>query len=391
MPDVDVILFRACFFILFYTYAGYPLMVFILVKTRNFTGKKQNFPPGECLPVTLVIAAYNEEKIIEKKIRNCLDLNYPPGLLEVLFVTDGSSDNTFNILNEYKGITVLHIPERQGKPSALNRAMIRVTTPIVVFSDANTLLNKDAIKHITGHYANPEVGGVAGEKRIMKEGSGTVKRGEGLYWRYESGLKKLDSSLKSVVGAAGELFSVRSNLYTPLPDNTIIEDFVQSLLVCVKGSVVRYEPRAWAEENASLSVRDEMERKIRISAGAFQAMGMLKMLFNIFKFPVISFQFISHRIVRWTICPLALVILPICSVILYIRTGSILYGMVTFLQLILYVSAACGWWYAVRNRHIKIVYPLFYFVFMNFCVFAGLVRFLRKKQSVLWKRAERSI
>ena len=292
----------------------------------------------------------------------------------------------------------------------MNRSVAYVTTPVIVFSDANSFLNADSIKYIAAHYQDPQVGGVAGEKRIMtNEGlpdpdladklltgekrilinEGPVGEGEGWYWKYESLIKKLDSRLKTTVGAAGELFSIRTALYVPLPENTIIEDFVQSLLLCTKGYLVKYEARAYAQEQASLTVREEMERKKRIAAGAFQAMGKLKMLFNVFQYPVISFQFISHRVLRWTLCPPALVLLYISSVVLYASSDSRFYGVLVFLQSVFYAAAATGWFFAWRNRRIRVFYFPFYFVFMNFCVIAGLIRYLNNSQTVLWKSASR--
>ena len=388
MRGVVEILFWTCFFIIFYTYAGYPLLVFLLIKIKKIFRKPTYFLQSECIPVTMIIAAYNEEKIIEKKIQNCLSLDYPAGMLKLIFITDGSSDGTDTIIKGHAGITLLHEPERRGKQAAVNRAMVHVNTPVVIFTDANTLLNKRSVRYLMSHYTDPAVGGVAGEKRILQDNL-PVGKGEGWYWRYESLLKRLDSSLETTVGAAGELFSVRTALYTVLPENTIIEDFVQSLMVCLKGYSVRYEPRAFSEESASLSIRDEMERKIRISAGAFQAMGLLRGLFNIPRHPVVSFQFISHRILRWTLCPLSLVLLFACSVALYFLTRGPWYGTAMIAQVIVYVSAAAGWWFARQNRRAKVVYLPFYFVFMNFCVFAGLARFLNGKHSVLWQKAER--
>ncbi|MBA4168213.1 MAG: glycosyltransferase family 2 protein [Chitinophagaceae bacterium] len=373
---------------IFYTYAGYPLLVFSLVKLKNMLKKERIYPPVGFLPVTLIVAAFNEEKSIKSKISNCLKLDYPPGLLKLVFVTDGSTDNTPSIISEYQGITLLHQPARKGKPDAISRALSQANTPIAIFSDANTFMNSDSVKSIVRHYADPSVGAVAGEKRIMKSAD-SVGQGEGLYWRYESLLKKLDSDLKTTVGAAGELFSIRTELFTPLPEDTLLEDFVQSMLVCTKGYVVRYEPGAFAEEAASPSLKDELERKIRISAGAFQAIGRIKSLFNFFRYPMVCFQLVSHRILRWTLCPLALVVLLVCSVFLYFGSGSVFYEIILFFQVIIYISAISGWQLALKNKQIRVLNIPFYFVFMNFCVFAGFLRFIRKKQTVLWQRAER--
>ncbi len=228
------------------------------------------------------------------------------------------------------------------------------------------------------------------EKKISDASENkAVTAGEGLYWKYESLLKKLDAELYSVVGAAGELFSVRTELFEKTGEDVIIEDFVQSLKVCMKGFVVKYEPKAFAIESASLSMRDEQKRKVRISAGAFQAMVILKDLFNVFKYPLLSFQFISHRILRWTICPIAIIVLLLSNLILVRMGAGQVYTGFLFLQLLFYSLAIAGWYFANRNIKVKLFFIPYYFLFMNLSVFQGFARFIQKKQTVLWEKAAR--
>ena len=210
---------------------------------------------------------------------------------------------------------------------------------------------------------------------------------EGLYWKYESVLKKLDAGFYSVVGAAGELFSIRTSLYEPVKEGTIIEDFVLSLRICIKGYIVKYEPAAYAVETASVSMREEHERKVRICAGAFQAMGMLRELFNIFRFPSLSFQFISHRILRWTLCPVCLVLLFISNMFLF--THNLFFVCTGIAQLVFYGLAVAGWLLAKYNVSATVLFVPYYFLFMNIAVFQGFYRFVRKKQPVLWEKAFR--
>lgn len=210
-----------------------------------------------------------------------------------------------------------------------------------------------------------------------------------MYWKYESLLKKLDSDLNSVVGAAGELFSLKTSLFHEAAEDTIIEDFVQSMKICMEGYVIRYEPNAFAVEHGSATMRDEQKRKIRIAAGAFQAMGILKALFNVFRYPILSFQFISHRILRWTLCPL-------CLLLCFLSNGWLVYAnsggfyLVFFLaQTVFYAVACMGWIMANRNIKIKALYIPYYFLFMNLSVFMGFYRWIRKKQSAVWEKAAR--
>jgi len=379
-------------FIVFYSYAGYGMLLFFLVQVKRLFHKTQSGADSAAFEpeVTLVVAAFNEEDFIEKKIQNTFKLDYPRDKLKLFFITDGSSDQTGDIVDRYNDINHLHQPERKGKVAAMNRAMQFVTTPYVIFSDANTLLNSACIKNIMRHYREPRVGGVAGEKKIISSTDDQAAGvGEGLYWKYESFLKKMDSELYSVVGAAGELFSTRTALFERTREDIIIEDFVQSLTICMKGYVIRYEPQAYAMETSSVSMKEEEKRKIRICAGAFQAMLLLKGLFNVFKYPLLSFQFISHRVLRWTLAPVCIVLLFISNGALCLEAKTLFYLLFFELQLGFYVCALVGWFYANRNVRIKALYLPYYFLFMNISVFLGFSRFLKKNQTVLWERASR--
>ena len=200
-------------FIIFYTYVGYGIVLYVIIKLKRIFIKNKNVDEVYFTPsLTLVVAAYNEEKIIEEKIHNTLSLDYPEDKFKIIFVTDGSTDGTDGIIVKYPQIKLMHKEGRSGKIAAVHRAMLEVDTDIVVFTDANTFLNKEALLKISRHYSNPKVGAVSGEKRVHIEASSDATAGEGFYWKYESKLKKWDYELYSVVGAAGELFSVRTAL-----------------------------------------------------------------------------------------------------------------------------------------------------------------------------------
>lgn len=384
------ILFWASLFIVWYSYLGYGMLLYVMVWFKKLLRKIPKSFDNTYVPmVSLVVAAYNEEEFIHTKIKNTLELDYPKDKLQVIFITDGSSDATPDIIRN-SPFELLHQPERKGKVAAMNRAIGYVKGPIVVFCDANTLLNRQCIRELVKHYTDEKVGAVAGEKKVLAGADARAAgAGEGIYWKYESFLKKLDSELYSVVGAAGELFSVRTHLFERAPEDTIIEDFVQSLKVCMKGYVVRYEPGAYATETGSLSMRDEQKRKVRICAGAFQAMGMLGGLFNVFKYPVLSFQFLSHRILRWTLCPVCVVILLLSNIMLAWLDAGPFYSIFLGMQSAFYLLAITGWMFANRNIKLKLLYIPYYFLFMNLSVFLGFFRFLQKRQTVLWEKAAR--
>lgn len=386
------IVFWVSIFIILYSYLLYGGLVWILVKFQKLFSRRKESPEAEFQPnVTLLIASYNEESVIRRKIENCLNLDYPHEKLTILFITDGSDDHSNEIIREYPQIKLLHEPERRGKVAAINRAMQFVKTPFVIFCDANTDLNSACVREIVKHYQNQDVGGVAGEKIVKEDGSNdsTSGAGEGLYWKYESFLKKLDSDFYTVVGAAGELFSIRTELFFDVPENVLLDDFIISLKIAERGYKIKYEPNAFAIEAPSFNIKEEQKRKVRIGAGGFQSILMLKSLLNVFKYPKLSFQYISHRVLRWAACPFLLPVILVLNIIIYAQTREAFYGMLFIGQIIFYLAASIGYLQALDNKKSKLFYVPFYFVFMNVCMYLGLVRFLKKKQSVLWEKAAR--
>lgn len=340
--------------------------------------------------VTLVVAAYNEEAVIREKIENTLALDYPKEKLRLLFITDGSTDNTPAIISRFPGIQLLHSNARNGKTAALNRAMEHVQTPYVIFCDANTLLNTGAVRNMVKHYADGRTGGVAGEKKVISSGAAGAAATEGVYWKYESFLKKLDAELYSVVGAAGELFSIRTALFQPVEEDVILDDFVISLRINIKGYRIAYAPDAYAMETPSDSIKEEHKRKIRISAGGFQSIVMLRALLNIFRYPLVSFQYISHRVLRWTLSPLSLLIFLLSNIVLAIYPGGWFFNAFLVVQVLGYLAALTGYKLAERNIKISLFYIPFYFLFMNIAVYQGFYRYLTRSQSAAWEKAKRS-
>ena len=376
--------------IIVYTYLGYGILLFLLVQIKRlFKKRKTPQPTDEALDeITLIVPCFNEEDYIEEKIKNCLALDYPKDKLKLLFVTDGSSDRTNDIIKRYQEVALEFKPERKGKNAAVNRVMPLVDTPIVAFCDANTLLNPQAIYNIARHYQHDHVGAVAGEKRVLDE-KGTAAGSEGAYWKYESKLKQWDSELNTVVGAAGELFSIRTELFEPVPKDVIIEDFRLSMNIAKKGYKVVYEPDAYAMETASASIEEEHKRKVRISAGGLREVGYFIGLLNFFKYGWLSFQYVSHRMFRWTLAPLFLPIVFVTNAIL-ITTGNQLYIILFALQVLFYLLAFLG--HLLRNIDIKFkaLFIPYYFVFMNLSVYQGLFRLIKGRQSVVWEKAKRA-
>jgi len=379
-------------FIVVYTFVGYGILLYIIIRVKRIVkGKPREVDINyDLLPTcTLVVAAYNEEHYMPEKIKNTLALKYPTDKLKFLFITDGSNDRTADIIREYPQITLMHEPARSGKIVAIHRAMKTVDTEITVFTDANTFLNEDAIVNICRHYADKTVGAVAGEKRVqVDENADASAAGEGFYWKYESALKKWDSELYSVVGAAGELFSVRTSLYKPVSVDAILDDFMISMLIAKQGYRIVYDATAYALETSSANVTEELKRKVRIAAGGIQSIIWLKELLNPFAYPLLSFQYISHRVLRWTITPFLLILSFILTVILALQ-GSVFYQLLLIAQILFYGLSVLGWLMEKRELRIKVLFIPYYFCVMNYAVLAGIIRYFKKSQSAAWEKAAR--
>lgn len=394
-------LFFILLFIVFYTYLGYGILLWILVKIKqifhpapneNADGASKTSGLSEALPeVTLFITAYNEEKVVDGKMKNCHELDYPKDKLKIVWVTDGSNDHTNDKLKGYADATVLFTPERKGKTAAMNRGMRFVTTPIVVFTDANTFINDQAIREIVNCFNNPKVGCVAGEKRVdMNSAAGAAAGGEGLYWKYESFLKKLDYRLYSAIGAAGELFAIRTSLYEEMPADTLLDDFILSLRITMKKYIIAYCDTAYALESGSADMKEEEKRKVRISAGGLQSIYRLSALLNPLRYGVLSFQYISHRVLRWSVTPVALFLLFPLNVILAIYSGNSLpYIILLLLQILFYIAGFYGYYLSTRSVKNKLLYIPYYFLFMNINVIKGFF-YLKRHKGGAWEKARRA-
>lgn len=389
------IIFWILAFIVCYTYIGYGVFLYTIITIRKlFRSDKKTVIKNDYEPeVTLFITAYNEKDYVYEKMINTLALDYPKNKIRVIWVTDGSDDGTPDLLKQFPEAIVYHHPERKGKINAMNRGMKYVTSPIVVFSDANSMLSKNSIRRIANFFSDEKVGCVSGEKRIQhKESDTAAGAGEGLYWRYESALKKWDAELYSAVGAAGELFAIRTHLFREVEKDILLDDFVISLRVAQEGYTIQYDPEAYAVESASANVKEELKRKIRISAGGIQSVVRLRSLLNIFKYGWLSFQFISHRVLRWTLTPLSLLLMIVIGAILAINEGLLgfgLYSVLFWLQIIFYSAALAGWLMENRSTRIKLLFVPYYFFIMNLSVFLGFRRYLIKSQSVNWEKVKR--
>ena len=389
------IIFWVCLFIVFYTYIGYGIVLFFLAKIRKllFPRKEMTLPEDESLPyITLLICAYNEQDVVAEKMKNCNSLDYPKDRIRIMWVTDGSNDNTNNLLEKYDNVDIVFTPERKGKTAALNHGIKEVKTDIVVFTDANTYLNTNSMKEIVRLFQDPKVGCVSGEKKVQsKNDRDGAAESEGLYWKYESTLKKWDSDLYSAMGAAGELFAIRTALYTEMPEDTLLDDFIMSMLIVQRGYRIAYTTDAYAMEYGSANYEEEAKRKRRIAAGGIQSIIRLwKMLIPI-PHPIVWFQYVSHRVLRWSITPVCLIILIITNIILCLEMPKSIYIIILLAQMLVYTLALLGYLQSKQNtpKPNKLAKICYYFIFMNINVFRGF-RYLYKNTSGAWEKAKRS-
>ena len=311
---------------------------------------------------------------------------------EFIFITDGSTDETPQITAGYPEIHALHEPERKGKSAAINRAVASAANEVLIFSDANTILNREGSKNIARHYPDPKVGGIAGEKKVLSSGThhaDEVGDGEGLYWKYESFLENTRLRLLFRRRRRRRTFSLRTALYEPLPDHIILDDFVLSLSIAQKGYRVLYEPEAFAMELPSFSIADEQKRKIRIAAGGFQAMGLLTPLLAFWRHPRLSYLYISHRVLRWALSPLCLILAFLSNIVLFAATGYPPYGLLLLAQVLFYGMAALAALFPPLKKNSRLIKLCYYFVFMNTSVIRGFFRFLRGRQAATWDKARR--
>ena len=389
------ILFWASLIIVFYTYIGYGILLYIIIRVKRFfwgSPQKAVLPADDELPsMTLMICAYNEEDVVAEKMENTLALDYPKDKLRIMWVTDGSSDRTNELLKAYPEVDIVFSPERRGKTAALKHGLRELKTRYVAFTDANTMINAGALREIARLFTDPTVGCVSGEKRVAARKAGEMAaEGEGLYWKYESTLKRWDNELYSTMGAAGELYAMDPKLCREVPDEALLDDFMMSMYVVQAGKRIAYTPDAYAQEYGSANIFEESKRKRRIAAGGLQSIWWLRSMLNPFHQPLVTFQYVSHRVLRWSITPIAMVLLLLANIALVVMGAGNFYTVILILQILFYLMALAGWLlnrYGYKN---KLLYTAYYFMFMNFNVFRGMAYLRTHGKSGAWEKAKRS-
>lgn len=363
--------------IVVYMYFGYPALLTVLSAFKKERREKKDIAPM----VTLIISAYNEEKIIEKKIENSLELNYPKDRLEIMVISDGSVDNTDGIVRGYSSkfdnVRLLRVEGRGGKNVALNRGLPHTSGDIIVFSDANSMYEGDAIKNLIEHFSKKEVGCVVGQLKYMNTENSDAGQGEALYWKYESFIKRLESRLGLLLVGNGSIFAIRKELY-PVLEPDVPNDLQIPLEIGHNSHEVIYEPKAIAAEELAKSLTEEFKRKVRVINRGL--IGFLKLRKKVKGLRL--FGFISHKLLRW-LADIFLILIFVSNMFLI---GFSSYRIIFLLQLIFYGSAGVGLYFQWKRIRCRIFYPPFYFCLVNLTAFIASLEFLLGKRYSAWEK-----
>lgn len=367
--------------VVFYVYAGYPLALLIVTRRAEPPKRDRNEPLKS---VTLLISAFNEEDCIAERLENCLALDYPTDLLEIIVISDASSDATDCIVARYKdsGVALLRMDQRGGKTLGLNAGVAKAMGDIVIFSDANSMYQPDAIRALVAPLADPGIGAVIGESSYVKPDS-DAGRTESLYWRYETTIKLLESRRGSVVGGDGAIYAVRRSLYSPMTADAL-SDFVNPLQVIQAGYRCVYEPEALSYEETAGAFAKEYRRKVRIVNRAWRALWKLRSMLNPFRYGVFSLKLWSHKVLRWWV-PFMLVALLALNVTLV--TAGAVYVITLAAQLIVYALAFAGFLLRDAARQSGFIRIPFYFCLVNIASAVGLFEAMAGKSYITWTTA----
>jgi cellulose synthase/poly-beta-1,6-N-acetylglucosamine synthase-like glycosyltransferase len=377
--------FWCCLAGIVYSYVGYPILVCILARVAG----RDPFPPEQyeqMLPrMALVIVAHNEAEVIASRIENALGLSYPPDRLQIVIVSDGSSDATDKICRQYADrITLVAFPMRRGKAGALNDAVSQLNADVLVLSDANTFMEPDALRRLVRWFNNPAVGVVCGRLIIADPQSG--KNVDSLYWRYETHLKRCETRLGALLGANGAIYAIRRSAFPSLPPATAVDDFVIPLLAKLHtGCSIIYDKDAIAREESAPDLGGEFARRARIGAGGFRALATLwPLLLPQHGWTALAFW--SHKLLRW-ICPFLMLGALLTGVAL---SGQPMYRGAAVLQCAFYCLCISGALLPSRNRRWRLLRACSMFAAMNLALLVGFFRWLRGTQSGLWQRTART-
>jgi poly-beta-1,6-N-acetyl-D-glucosamine synthase len=364
-----------------YTYLGYPIALWLLASARKLPIKKTSITPS----VSVVIACHNEERNIDARIRNIVACDYPAEMVEIIVVSDGSTDRTVEIAQQQASerMKVFSYDRRRGKASALNLGVAHTTGEITLFADARQSFDSNVIKELVANFADPTVGAVSGELKLEGSGGASVGEGVGLYWKYEKWIRKSESRAGSVIGATGAIFAIRKELWRPLPEATILDDVYTPMQIALSGKRVVFEERAIAKDNAAESSAKEFTRKVRTLTGNYQLCQLMPRL--LMPTSLLVLKFYSHKLMR-LFAPIHFLLLFAASVMLINRPDvGIIYQAALVSQIAFYAGVLVAALFLKRNRRIPLLNFAYVFSLMNAAALVGLFYFVIRKRNV-WAR-----
>lgn len=375
------ILFWIAFITLIYHFIGYPLLLLIINSLKK-TSKNHmvndilNYPR-----IIILCPAYNEEGVIEEKIISFLALDYPKDKIEMIIISDNSTDNTVEIVSKYldQKIKMIIQTERGGKQKAQNSALPHLDCDFVVSTDANSIFEPNSIKFMVQRIlSDPKIGMVSGELLLVNKDN--KSSGEGLYWKYESYIKSLESNFYSLIGANGSLYLIKRELFDKINPQSV-DDFERALIVLKKHQLVKYEPLAKVFEEESKSAKQELGRKVRIISREWQVVKRNKELLNPFRYPIISFQLFSHKILRWLIFVFLLIIFFSSLYLINIK----FFRLVFILQCIFYAFGIIGLVAQNKEKKMPLAKVPAYLCVMFYSSLKAFICFITKKTSATWE------
>lgn len=379
------LIFFSSLFVVAYTYIGYPLaLVFLSSTAARPVAKREIFPD-----VSIIISAYNEEQSIETKINNLLTLDYPRDKTEIIVGSDGSTDETYNILKKFaeeKGVRYTVSFQRIGKPAMINKMTKDARGEIFVFADARQRFERDSIKKLVQNFGDEEVGAVSGEL-IIEDNVAGAGRGIGLYWQYEKALRKMESDIGSMIGATGAIYAIRKDLFKYLPEDILLDDVYTPMNALMSGKRVVFEPQARAYDTASATAGKEFARKVRTLAGNFQIFSLFSDMLNPAKKGWLAVQIASHKLLRLLV-PYFLLLALISNIFIFKKTDF--YGLALFLQVIFYGVAFLGYVFESAGLKLsgalRILYVPFEFCALNFAAVVALLAYKSGRMDVRWEK-----
>lgn len=370
---------------LFYVFIGYPLLIMLWSRLRRkpafITEHAEVFEPV----ISVLIVARNEQATIRRKLHNLLSMDYPMYKVEIVVVSDASTDDTDDILREFDvpGVIIRTGLSQRGKPANLNECVPTLRGDIVILMDARQEVEPGFARALVRNFSDPEVGAVSGELMLVSSAAETgnaAAEGVGFYWRYEKFLRRLESSVDSSVGATGALYAIRKELYQPIAPDTLLDDLLIPMNIVRQGYRVIFEPGAIARDPAAVSASSEFRRKVRTIAGNFQLFARETWLLN----PAANrlwIQTVSHKFFRLT-APLFLALLLLSNALLL---GDIFFRLALFAQLLFYSAALGGLLSESRWKSYRALAIPYAFCVLNWATVVGFTRFMFKQQKVMWK------